>query len=158
MRVDDYLFRLERNLMVGSARWVADFAESFRGYRIGDITFDMVLRGGMKTKGHFLSRLLSYFLLPTYGVACFVYCHEPTKQALRKLIRRISGYMEEEGLGWSWLVIAREGAFSPQVRKAVEGMELREIGVALVDLDSKEVTTTRSHVGRRMRSHVRCFE
>jgi hypothetical protein len=155
--MDEYLLRLEKNLMVGSGRWVADFAESFRGYRIGDTVFDMMVRGGMKTKGFFLSRLLSYFLLPTYGVACFVYCREPTKRTLSQLIGRLSDYMAEKGLGWSWLVIAKQGAFPPQVRKAVEEMELKEIGVALVDLASEEVITGRAHVGRRMRSHVRCF-
>ena len=158
MKVDEYLLSLERNLMLGSARWVADFAESFRDYQIGDTVFDMMLKGGIKTKGLFLSRLLSYLVLPTYGVACFVCCHEPTQKALRRIIRLISKYMDEEELGWSWLVFVKEGAFSPQVRKAVEGMESKEIGIALVDLASKEVLTNRSVIGRRMQSHVRCFK
>jgi len=158
VKVDEYLLSLERNLMLGSARWVADFAESFRNFRIGDTVFDMMVRGTLKTKGLFLSRLLSYFLLPSYGVACFVYCREPTKKTLKRITKLISRYMEDEGLGWSWLVIAKEGAFSPQLREAVEGMELKEIGVALVDLSSQEVLTTESYLGRRMRSHVRCFK
>lgn len=155
--MEEYLLRLEKNLMVGSARWVADFRESFRGYQIEDTHFDMMVRGGMKIKGFLLSRLFSFLVMPNYQVACFVYSQELEASTLRSLVRRLLEHMKEVGLDWAWLVIPKEGAFSEKVQKAVEKIDYREIGIALVDLAAREVSTNPSYVGKQMGRHVRCF-
>ncbi len=64
MELDDYLLKLEKNLLFGSARWVADFTESFRRYPLEGVTFDMVVTGKMRAKGFLLSRLVSFLLMP----------------------------------------------------------------------------------------------
>ena len=121
--VDAYVFRLERNLMTGSARWVADFTESFRNYQ----------------------------------TACFVYCARVEPGILRKLLRAIQSHMETHALRWTWLVLPREGPFPDKVQRMVEKLDSPEIGVALVDVASGEVLTSRSYLGQRMKAHVRCF-
>jgi len=155
--IEEYLLRLEKNLMVGSARWIADFTESFRNYQIGETVLDMMVRGHMRGKGLFLSRLFAYLSLPNYQAACFVYTRELEESTLRRLVKRLLGYMKDEGLDWSWLVLAKEGAFSDQLRTAVEKINLREMGIALVDISSQEIVTDQSYVGRRLRDHVKCF-
>lgn len=155
--IEEYLLRLEKNLMVGSARWVADFTESFRNYQIGETVLDMMVRGHMRGKGLFLSRLFAYLSLPNYQAACFVYTHELGESGLRGLVKRLLGYMKDEGLEWAWLVLPKEGAFSDRLRTAVEKINIREIGIALVDISSQEIVTDQSFVGRRLRDHVKCF-
>lgn len=157
MNIDEYVLRLEKNLMTGSARWIADFTESFRNYQIGETVLDMMVRGHMRGKGLFLSRLFAYLSLPNYQAACFVYTHELEESGLRRLVKRLLSYMKREGLEWAWLVLPKEGAFSDQLRTAVEKINIREIGIALVDISSQEIVTDQSYVGRRSRDHVKCF-
>ncbi|MCL6450548.1 MAG: hypothetical protein K6T75_04545 [Acetobacteraceae bacterium] len=157
MTTDEYLLRLERNLMTGSARWVADFTESFRDYRSGGASFDLMARGGMRTKGLLLSRVFSYLSLPNYQAACLAYTREVNERRLRSLLRAVSRFMREENIDWAWLVLVRTGPFAATVEKAVGGISLREIGVALVDVEARRVVTSPNYVGKRMADHVRCF-
>mgnify|MGYP006910698751 CR=1 FL=1 len=39
----------------------------------------------------------------------------------------------------------------------MEKIDYREIGIALVNLAAREVSTNPSHVGKQMDKHVRCF-
>lgn len=157
MTIDEYLLRLEKNMLMGSARWVADFTESFRHYPIGDTVWDMVVRGHMRGKGLFLSRIFAYLSLPNYQVACFAYTRERGDSDLRGLVKCIQGYMEAEELDWCWLVLPQEGPFSSRLRAALEKIDYRELGVALVNISSREIFTNPSYVGKRLRDHVKCF-
>ncbi|MBM3134268.1 MAG: hypothetical protein FJZ89_03065 [Chloroflexi bacterium] len=157
MTIDEYLLRLENNLLTGSARWVADFTESFRHYKIEDTVWDMVVRGHMRGKGLFLSRLFAYLSLPNYQVACFVYTRELGDSDLRRMARHLLGYMKGEELDWCWLVLPREGPFSSRLQVALEKIDYRELGIALVNISSREIFTNPSYVGRRLRDHVKCF-
>jgi len=155
MRLEEYIQRLEENLLLGSGRWIANFRESFRDLEIEGTRFRAVVRGNTRSGGFFLSRLVAYFALPNYQVACFVYCGQVTKKVLRHLLKVVQDYMKRENLAWSWLVLPREGAFSEGLRRAVERIESKEIGIALVDLTSGEVSTNSSYVGRRLRHIVK---
>ncbi|MFQ6001870.1 MAG: hypothetical protein ACE5LG_09435 [Anaerolineae bacterium] len=158
METEEYLLKLERNLMIGGGRWVADFTESFREHKIGGVTFGMVVRGNTRGKGFLLSRLVNFFLLPNYLVACFVYpAKEMKKKTLDRLLKAMESYMEDNNLTWSWLVIPKEGPFSKESKRVVERIAQREIGIALVDLNSQEITTNRSSLGRRLPRYIRCF-
>jgi len=153
----EYMLRLERDLMVGAGRWVADFVESFWGYRLGDVTFDLYVRGGMRPKGFALSRLVATLTLPNYRAACYVFAGDGELKRLPALIKALRRDMEQQETKWSWLVIPAEGAFSPQARASVEGNTASELGIALVDLAAQEIVTSSSYVGRRMGRFVRCF-
>ena len=154
----EYLLKLEQNLMTGSARWIADFTESFRDHTVDGIRFDMLLRAKTRVKGFFLSNIMSFFILPNYRAACFVCESGQAKRGLRSLLAVMSRYMEAEALKWCWLVIPGHGSFPGGLRNAVVRNDVREIGVALVDLDSQEIVTNSSFMGRRMVRHIRCFK
>lgn len=143
--------------MTGSARWIADFTESFRDHPIKRETFDMVVRGSTRPKGFLLSRLFAYLSLPDYSLACFARSGKVDSKTLDRLIRLVLDHMKETNLTWSWLVIAQQGSPDQRVRELVQKKETRELGIALVDISSGEVTTNPSYVGRRMVDHVRCF-
>ena len=155
--IEEYLLRLEKNLMVGSARWVADFRESFRGYQVEGARFDMMVRGGMKAKGFLLSRLFSFLVMPNYQVACFVYSQDLEANALRNLVKGLLEHIKEIGVDWAWLVIPKEGGFPHNIQRLVESIDYRELGIALVDVTSQEIVNSSSYVGKRMRDHVKCF-
>jgi len=158
LAMKDYLIRLENNLMLGSGRWIADFTESFWAFRVGDTTFDMLILGNTRPKGFLLSRLFSWLTLPAYRVACFTYSKDPRLNHLGTLTRSVKRYMKEQDLTWSWLVLPGEGPFTERARAVVQKNDLREIGIALVDLAAQEVVTNDSFLGRRMRRFVGGFK
>lgn len=154
----DYLIKLENNLMAGSGRWIADFTESFWDFSVGDASFDMVILGNTRPRGFLLSRFFAWLTLPNYWVGCFVYSGDTELKQLGTLIRSIKGYMEEQEMTWSWLVLTGEESFT---RKAIAGLQKNkshEIGISLVDLAAQEVITNDSVMGRRMRRFVRTFK
>jgi hypothetical protein len=154
----EYLLKLEYNLMLGGGRWVADFIESFWDYPVGDVTFGLFIRGGMRPKGFALSKLAAAITMPNYRVACFGYAGDSELRRLSTILNAMRRYMKEQETQWSWLVIPGESTFSPQTRATVEKNDTRELGIALVDLSAQEVITNRSYVGRRMGRFVRCFK
>ncbi|HDN80418.1 MAG: hypothetical protein DRI61_02115 [Chloroflexi bacterium] len=154
MEVREYLSKLERNLILGSGRWVANFNESFRDFLLGGYSFAMMVRGSTRSGGFFLSRLFATLALPDYNVACFVYAGEVKKSTLQTIVGLLRKYMQENDIRWSWLVVPREGPFSEGLKDAVSRMDFREIGVALLDLTSGEIHTN-PHMGRKMIRYVR---
>jgi hypothetical protein len=154
----DYLVKLENNLMDGSGRWVADFTESFWDFRIGNTSFDMVILGNTRPKGFFLSRFFAWLTLPAYRVACFVYSEDTELKHLGKLIKSIRDYMEKHEMTWAWLVLTGESSFTRKAQAGIEKNTVEEIGIALVDLNTQEVITNDSVLGRRMLQFVRTFK
>lgn len=154
MELQEYLLRLERNLILGSGRWVANFNEAFRDFQVGDVSFDLMVRGNTRSGGFFLSRLFATLVLPDYQVACFVYAKELKKSLLHHIVDLLRTYMKENGVKWVWLVLAKEGAFSEGLKEAVSRITHREIGVALLDVETGEAHTN-PHMGQKMVRYVR---
>lgn len=154
----DYLVKLENNLMDGSGRWIADFTESFWDFRIGNTNFDMVILGNTRPKGFFLSRIFAWMTLPAFRVACFAYSKDTELRHLGKLIKSIRGYMEEKEMTWAWLVLTGEGSFTRKAKAGIQKNNVKEIGIALVDLNAQEVITNDTVLGRRMHQFVRAFK
>lgn len=157
MDLETYLLKLEQNLMTGTARWIADFTESFRDYSVKDETFEMFVTGSTRPKGFFLSRLFAYFSLPNYSMACFVRSTWIDGRRLDGLVQLVSEYMKETNIAWSWIVIPQEGQLPAGTADLIRRKDINEIGIALVDISSEDVTTNPSYVGRRMAGHVKCF-
>jgi hypothetical protein len=111
----------------------------------------------MRGKGLFLSRIFAYLNLPVYQVACFVSTRELGDSDLRRTVRHLLVYMQDEELDWCWLVLPQEGPFSSRLQVALEKIDYREIGIALVNISSREIFTNPSYVGKRLRDHVKCF-
>lgn len=158
MEVKDYLVKLEDNLMVGSGKWVADFNESFWEYPMGDLSFDMFITATVRAKGFFLSRVAAWLTTPNYYVACFAYSKDPGLKHLHEILTTISRFLKEEEFAWAWLVIPHEGEFSRRARMTVERTDVREIGIALVDLNSEEIIiNSASYWSQRMPRFIKCF-
>jgi hypothetical protein len=158
MKVDDYLLKLEENLMVGSGRWVADFNESFRDYPLGGFVFDMYVSAKVRPKGFFLSKAAAWLTTPNYYVACFAYSADPELKRPQELLATLSRFLQAEEFAWAWLIIPHEGPFSGRARALVERNDNREIGIALVDLAAEEIISSASHWGQKMTRFIKCFK
>ena len=154
----DYMLRLEREMMVGGGRWVADFVESYWGYPAGGVTFDMFVHGGMRPKGYALSRLVARFAMPDYLAGCFVHVTQPEANGLTGIVKAARGHMKELELKWSWLVLPSEQPFTAKAKARIMKNDLEEIGIGLVDLSSEEIITNQSYPGRRMARFIGCFK
>lgn len=143
--------------MAGSGRWVADFVESFWDHPAGDMTFDMLVRGGMRAKGFVVSKIVATLTTPNYQVACCVHSNDSELKGLSRVVHAVRNYMAEQELEWAWLVIPRQAGISARARSRVERNDERDLGIALVDLASQEIVASRSYVGRRMSRFITCF-
>ena len=156
--VDDYLLKLERNLMLGAGRWVAEFRESFRNFTVGGHTFDLYVRGGLRPKGLLLSRLFAYFSLPDYGVA-FYARHVPEDNFdLDELRKAVEKRAKDNNVKWTWLVLVRSGSFSEKLVKKVDGFERPETGITLVNLVERDIDTSSNTLGRKAHGFVGIFK
>ena len=125
---------------------------------MGDVRFNMVVTGGMRGRGFLISRIVNWFFIPNYSVACFAYGTDRNLNHLPSILHVIEQFRVDNDLAWCWLVIPKETGFSRRDKLMVEHNDARELGMALVDLSSEEITTSSSYIGRRMARFVRCFK
>lgn len=154
-RIHQYLLGLEKNLMLGSGQWVADFSESFWGYQSGRVRFDLFARGNTRNRGFLLSRFLAVFVLPDYRVGCFVKAGPLDRGGFWQVVRAVEREAERGGMDWAWLVLVNEVPFPGPVRRTVEVFDRPNLGVALVELGPNQVVASDSYLGRAMVRHVR---
>jgi hypothetical protein len=145
-------------MMTGKARWVADFNESFRDYRVGDVTFDLFISGNTRSKGFVLSRLFSFFLNPNYEVGFFAIRMLPkdqvTNRMLRKWILAVKASMKKAEMKWSWLTIIG-GTPNESAVRCVRGATDPDVGIAYVDLNSREIIATDTYLGRQLKRYIK---
>ncbi len=154
MEAKAFLDAVEYELMEGGARWVADFPESIRRVRIADLDFDMVVKGSTRGRsGFFLSALAARFTLPDYSVACLVKVANEgmwDAKGLRTALTAARKFMEENELKWMWLVLGQAGEPSRAVARQVEEINEKEVGVALVNLDTLRGVSSSNLLGRNV--------
>ena len=144
--------------MGSRGRFVADFTESFRQFKLRGVEFDAMIRGGTRVKGFLLSRVFSYLVNPNYQVACFILSIDP-KKVFRKedygrYVAAIKSFMKREEIKWTWLYMAAQEP-TPEIRRAVERTTDTSTGVALVDLQTGEVFHSDSYLGRQATRYVK---
>jgi len=149
---------LEKEMMKGRGRWVADFNESFRAYRVGDVTFDLFISGNTRTKGFLLSRLFSFFLNPNYEVGFFaIDAHdrdELNARRLRKWILAAKSHMAKSEMRWAWLVLVGQSP-SDSAKKCIREATDKNVGIAYLDLDSRQVISADTFLGRQLKKYIK---
>lgn len=157
MEVEEYLLRLEKNLILGAGRWVADFRESFRKFSVGGCTFDLYIRGSVRPKGFLISRLLAYFTLPDYKVA-FYACHLPEDGfSLSRLCSAVERHSAQKNIKWNWLALFRSKDFPKSVVKRVNSFKRENIGIALINTEEQDIETSPNFLGQKAVAMVRVF-
>jgi len=158
LNAQEAINKLERELMKGRGRWVADFSESFRNYRVGDVTFDLFISGNTRVKGFIFSRVFSFFLNPNYEVGFFALStgreSPPNPRRLRKWVLTVKSCMERSNMKWSWLVVVGEGLSDPAKKCVQEALD-PDVGIAYLDLDSRQVVSADTYLGRQLKKYVK---
>ena len=158
MEINDYLQKVEQNLMLGAGRWVAEFNEAFRNFPVGRQVFDLYVRGGTRPRGLLLSRLFAYFSLPNYNVAFFVK-HVPEDDFnLGELRKVLEDRAVKLNVRWTWLALVRNGSFSEKLVKRVNSLTKPELGIALVNTAEQDVDTSENLLGRKALTLLRVFK
>jgi len=156
--IEDTVTRLEKEMMSGRGRWVADFNESFRWYREGDVMFDLFISGNTRMRGFLISRLFSFFLNPNYEVGFFAIStnteNEPNPRRLRKWILAVKSSMRKREMKWAWLALLGP-SLSDSVRKCVQEATDPAVGVAYVDIGSRHIVSADTYLGRQLKKYVK---
>lgn len=156
--IEEHINQLEKSLITGRGRWIADFTESKRNYRIDDVEFDAFIEGNTRMKGFLLSRLFSFLLNPNYAVNCFVLSTKSGRNLdehlFRKALAAIRSYMKNNEIKWSWLFIYSTEKM-PHLRSVIEKMDDQTIGVVFVDIRFKEVSHSNSYLGKQAKGFVK---
>jgi hypothetical protein len=159
--VENTIAGLEKELMKGRGRFVADFNESFRRYRVGDVTFDVFISGNTRMKGFLLSRMFSFFLNPNYEVGFFAIStdrdNEPNPRRLRKWILTVKSCMTKSDMKWAWLALVGESP-SDSVKKSVQEATDPAVGVAYIDVDSRQIISAETYLARQLKKYVKIRE
>jgi len=144
--------------MSGRGRWIADFNESFRNFKISEVEFDAFVRGNTRMKGFVLSRLFSFLLNPNYSVGCFFFSIDSVKsfdkKHLIKLITTVKSGMKENEMKWAWLFLFGTENVE-KIQKYVEGVDDKTVGIALLDINSKNIVRSNSYLGRQAKRYIK---
>jgi hypothetical protein len=155
---ENQLVQMEKSLMLGKGRWIADFIESFRDWNVGDVTFDVFIQGNTRMKGFLLSRLFSATVNPNYQVGCYVISADRVRdidrKSLTKMLHAVRASMKENEMKWAWLFILCAKVADAQ-KKLVESIRDQSVGIALVDVDSKNIVSSDSYIGKQAKRFIK---
>lgn len=158
LSLEEHMTKVEKSLMLRRGRWIADFNESFRNFRVRELEFDVFIRGNTRERGFLLSRVFSILLNPNYEVGCFMMSTESIKHFDRKFIGKalaeIQSYMKDNEMKWSWLFIFTTREIDA-IKKYIENIRDQSIGVVLVDTKSRNVIHSNSYLGRQAKGYIK---
>jgi hypothetical protein len=156
--IEEHITKLEKTLMAGRGRWIADFTEAQRNIKINDIEFDALIEGNTRMKGFVLSRLFSYLLNPNYSVSCFILSTKSARKLdqkfLQKVLATIKSYMKNKEIKWSWLFIFSSEKMQ-DLKNRIQKIEDQTIGVALIDINSREIFHSNSYLGKQAKRFIK---
>jgi hypothetical protein len=148
---------LEKKLIRGGARWVADLSEFFRDYRVEDATFDLYAKGKTRTSGFILSRFVAWTVLPNYLVGFFaedVTGDLLTVDRIRKRIDTVGRLSEKENYHWSWLIFFSDREIPASVFSFVTRYDKKEVGLGVASSSSGQVVVSNNQVGKSIRGQL----
>lgn len=158
MSTEEQITKIEKSLMLGRGRFIADFTESFRNYRVDNIIFDAFVHGNTRMKGFLLSRLFSATINPNYYVACFMISIADNKdfdrRFLSELLQAVRVRMKEDEMRWAWLFIFAD-KMTDAPRKMIEGLKDQFIGVAMIDASSGNAIHSDSYIGKQAKRFIK---
>jgi hypothetical protein len=150
---------LERTILAGRARWIADLNETFRNYSVEGDIFDLYARGQTRPKGFLLSRFFAWTVLPNYKVSLYAKTVRDQANFLRgsltELLQLIRKSIERSDLKWAWLVLFFEGDPPSRISTLVEEYNKNDIGIASVNAYSGSVLTSNNLLGKALIQQMR---
>jgi hypothetical protein len=76
------------------------------------------------------------------------------RKSLMKMLHAVRASMKENEMKWAWLFILCAKAADFQ-KKLVESIRDQSVGIALVDVDSKNIVSSDSYIGKQARRFIK---
>jgi len=158
-KTSETLQLLERGLIAGRAKWVADLSEFFKNWRIRETTFDLYARGGTRNRGFLMSRFFAWSALPDYNVALFCICSDSvhpslTSERLRKAIDDVIYHLQQAELKWAWLIVFVNSPVPAWAVSLVSRYDRQELGLSLASTTTGQVVVSANQIGRSIRKQL----
>lgn len=148
---------IEEQLVKGRFRWLANFKEIHKNYKIKEFTFPIYATGGLEERGFFLSRIFSAFVTPKYKVHFLLYTTpEIDTKTLRNLM--ITSKNKFPGDDWIFLGLIQTAPINKTVKEAVENIADKRVGVTLHSLTSRNGATSKNVLGKALQKQLRLAE
>lgn len=148
---------VEEQIARGNLRWLANFNEIHRNYRMEDLTIPLYASGGLEEKGFLLSRLFSALVTPKYKVNLLVYTYQEFNESfVKKLITLCKRKFGTEN--WTFLALVQGKPFEKSVKKTIESYEEAPVGISAYSLESKESIVSNNTLGRGLKKQLKLAE
>jgi len=148
---------VEEQLVKGNLRWLANFNEIRKEYKVGDLTFPLYACGSLQERGFFLSRIFSALVTPKYKVHLLIYTEQSFDPKLvRKLISTCKNRFGSED--WIFLGLVQKDAFQKAVKETVASVADRNVGIVAYSLSSKEKVFSDNVLGKGLAKQLKLAE
>ena len=148
---------VEEQLVKGNLRWLANFNEIQRDYKINDVTFPIHASGSLQERGFLLSRLFSALVTPKYKVHLLIYTTpEINLNFLRKIILSCKDKFDPDD--WIFLGLVQSQSLQKAVKDSITNLADKTVGIAAYSLASKETVTSNNVLGRGLEKQLKLTE
>ncbi|MEM3550890.1 MAG: hypothetical protein QXV01_07360 [Candidatus Bathyarchaeia archaeon] len=148
---------VEEQIIRGNLRWLANFNEIHKDYTLGDVTFPIYASGSLQEKGFFLSKIFSALVTPKYKIHLFFYAsQEVDYKFLRKIILSFKNKFGEDD--WVFLGLVQNKPLEKELKKTIEGVTDKNIGITAFSLSSKETISSDNVLGKGLAKQLKLTE
>lgn len=148
---------VEERLATGKLRWLANFKEIRKDYKIGEITVPIYATGGLEEKGFLLSRVFSAFVTPKYKIHFLFYtAPEITVNFLRKFVIACKNKFKDDD--WIFIGLVQSKPLEKTLKKAVENIADKRVGIAVYSLASKAEAFSKNVLGKALHKQLKLTE
>ncbi|MGQ9641182.1 MAG: hypothetical protein ACUVUF_03540 [Candidatus Bathycorpusculaceae bacterium] len=148
---------VEERLAKGKLRWIANFKEIRKDYKIGEFTIPIYATGSLEEKGFILSRIFSYFVTPKYQIHFLFY----TSQEIDvKFLRKLIVFCKEKFVADDWIFIGlvQSNPIDKTLKDAIENIADDRIGVTAYSLASKTEVSSKNVLGKALQKQLKLTE
>lgn len=148
---------VEEQLVKGKFRWLANFKEIRRDYKVEGFIFPIYATGGLEEKGFFLSRIFSAFVTPKYKIHFFLYTSpEIDIKSLRNIVIQSKKRFPSDD--WIFLGLIQATPIHKSIKAAVENIADKRVGIVLCSLASKNVVASKNVLGKALKKQLKLDE
>lgn len=148
---------VEERLARGKLRWIANFKEIRKDFKMGELTIPIYATGSLEEKGFILSRIFSYFVTPKYKIHFLFYtCQEIDS----KLLRRLVVLSKEKFAADDWILIGlvQSKPIDKTLKEAIEKISDDRVGCYAYSLSTKSEAFSKNVLGKALQKNLKLTE
>lgn len=148
---------VEERLARGKLRWIANFKEIRKDFKMGELTIPIYATGSLEEKGFILSRIFSNFVTPKYKIHFLFYtCQEIDS----KLLRRLVVLSKEKFAADDWILIGlvQSKPIDKTLKEAIEKISDDRVGCYAYSLSTKSEAFSKNVLGKALQKNLKLTE